>query len=90
VVDPGFAWTNAIQHCHPVVIFAECIFIRSAGKIFRKELATAGGAYVAVAVQVNPGLSSQSAKTQGSLRGDKVFAVRIVTDTPLREFLGTE
>ena len=89
MVDPGLAWTNTIQHRQPVVIFVERIFIRSAGKIFRKELTTASGAYVSVTVQVDPGLGSQSAKTRGSLRGDKVFAVRIVTDTPLRKFLDT-
>ena len=87
MVDPGLTRTNAVQDCHPVVVFIERIFIRSAGKVFRKELTTAGGTYVSVAVQVNPGLGGQIAKTVGSLRGDKVFAVRIVTDTPLREFL---
>jgi len=90
VVDPGFAWTNAIQHCHHVVVFVERIFIRSAGKIFRKELATASGAYVSFTVQVNPGLSGQSTETGGGLRGDKMFAVGIVADTPLRKLLGTE
>ena len=90
MVDPGFARTNAVQHRHPVVIFVESIFVRSAGKIFRKELTASGGPYVSFTVQVHPGLSGEGTKTRGSLRGDKVFAVRIVTNTPLREFLGVE
>jgi hypothetical protein len=90
VVDPGLTRTNAVQHGRPVVIFVKRIFIRSTGKVFGEELTASHRAFISLAVQMYSRLSGQRAQAGGGLRGDKVFTVRIVADTPLREFLDQE
>jgi len=62
VVDPSFARTNTVQNRQPVVILIKRVFVRSAGKVFREELAAAGGTHVSVAIQIYSGLGGQGAE----------------------------